>query len=358
MKVLKLLSVGVLALMGAGCNLVVLSPQGDVAAQQGQLIIYATVLMLIVIVPVMALTVFFAWKYRASNKDATYEPDWDHSISLEIVVWSVPLAIIICLAGLTWVATHRLDPYEPLRRISAEQPMPADVEPMVIQVTSLDWKWLFIYPEQGVASVNEAAVIVDRPVEFQLTSNTVMNSFYIPAMAGQIYAMAGMQTELNAVLNEPGDYEGFSANYSGNGFNQMRFTMHAFDEGGFDAWVAKVSSQGKTLDRTAFVALEEASIAHPVTYFSSIETGLWDRIVNMCVGRGKLCQHDMMMVDAMGGGGLAGLTNRYAFAGMCEVDDPATRVAALRATLARGGPRTQVSLLTPGPDASAARGAN
>ncbi|MEM8760993.1 MAG: ubiquinol oxidase subunit II, partial [Pseudomonadota bacterium] len=171
----------------AGCEMVVLDAPGDVAAQQGELIVYSTVLMLIVIVPVMALTVFFAWRYREDNKEATYEPEWNHSISLEIVVWSVPLAIIICLAGLTWVATHRLDPYQPLRRISADIPINADVRPMEVLVVALDWKWLFIYPEYGIATVNEAAAIVDRPIEFKLTSTTVMNAFYVPALSGMIY---------------------------------------------------------------------------------------------------------------------------------------------------------------------------
>jgi len=184
-----------------------LNPNGDVAAQQGDLIIYATVLMLIVILPVMALTVLFAFAYRASNTEANYDPEWDHSISLEIVIWAVPLAIIICLAGLTWVATHRLDPYQDLRRVSETQPIDPNVEPLQVQVVALDWKWVFIYPEHNIATVNEAAVIVDRPIEWKLTSGTVMNAFYVPEMAGMIYAMAGMETELNAVMNAPGSYD-------------------------------------------------------------------------------------------------------------------------------------------------------
>lgn len=321
------------ALLLSGCNLVVLNPSGDVAAQQGDLIVYATVLMLIVIVPVMALTVFFAWKYRASNKEATYEPDWDHSVSLEVVIWAVPLAIIICLAGLTWVATHRLDPYQDLSRISEEQPIDPNVEPLQVQVVSLDWKWLFIYPEQGIATVNEAAVITDRPVEFKLTSATVMNSFYVPAMAGMIYSMAGMETELNAVINTTGTYEGFSANYSGNGFSGMRFDMHSTDEAGFEAWVEKVRAQGEILDRDAYVALEDQSIAHPVTYFDSVEEGLWNRILNMCVGDDTLCIEDMMMVDALGGGGIEGLYNRELYRGLCSAEDPEALFVMLRDNL-------------------------
>ncbi len=225
---MRLARFGLLAICGvllSGCDLVLFNPSGDVAAQQGDLIIYATVLMMIVILPVMALTVFFAIKYRKDNEEATYEPEWSHSVSLEIVVWSVPLAIIICLAGLTWVATHRLEPYNDLPRITAEKAIDPNVTPLQVQVVALDWKWLFIYPEQGIATVNEAAVVVDRPVEWKITSNTVMNAFYVPEMAGMIYAMGGMETELNAVMNASGTFEGFSANYSGNGFSHMRFDL-------------------------------------------------------------------------------------------------------------------------------------
>ena len=320
-------------LLLCGCDLVLLNPSGDVAAQQGDLIVYATVLMLIVIVPVMALTVFFAFKYRSSNKDAAYDPDWDHSVSLEIVVWSVPLAIIICLAGLTWVATHRLEPYNDLRRISETQEIDPDVEPLQVQVVALDWKWVFIYPEYGIATVNEAAAIVDRPVEWKITSNTVMNSFYIPEMAGMIYAMAGMETELNAVINAPGVYDGFSANYSGNGFSHMRFDFHAFDAGGFDDWVETVRASGKMLDNARFAVLSQRSIDNDVEYFNEVEDDLWRRILNMCAGNDNLCLDDMMMVDALGGGGLNGLLNREIFAGICSSDDPMGLLAVLRPEL-------------------------
>lgn len=314
----------------SGCEMVVMNPSGDVAMQQADLIIYSTVLMLIVIVPVMALTVFFAYRYRASNKDAKYEPDWDHSTSLEIIIWSVPLAIIICLAGLTWVATHRLDPYKPLTRISADQPVDADVKPMVIQVSAMDWKWLFIYPELNIATVNEVAAAVDRPIEFQLTSTTVMNSFYVPALAGQIYAMSGMQTELNAVINEPGVFDGFSANYSGEGFSQMRFKFHGMEQGDFDAWVDKVRGSAVELDRDTMAALNQPSISHPVTYFRTVEDGLWDKIVNLCIEEDSLCLNDMMMVDALGGGGLEGLWNREMFRGICSADNPGALMALIR----------------------------
>ena len=251
-KFLQLATILAATLVATGCDLVVMKPSGDVAAQQSQLIVYSTVLMLIIVLPVMLLIAFFAWYYRESNEKASYEPDWDHSISLEIVVWSLPLAIIICLAGLTWVATHRLNPYEPITRLSPTEQVAEDVEPLVVQVVALDWKWLFIYPEQGVAALNELAVPVDRPVEFQLTSTRVMNSFYVPALAGMIYAMPGMQTELNAVMNKAGKYRGFSANYSGSGFSHMHFDLHGLETSEFDKWIANARRERSTARRPDF----------------------------------------------------------------------------------------------------------
>ncbi|SFL17836.1 cytochrome bo3 quinol oxidase subunit 2 [Loktanella salsilacus] len=296
-----------------------MNPVGDVASQQADLIIYATVLMLIVIVPVIALTVFFAMRYRASEKERTYEPEWDHSVSLEIVIWSVPLAIIIMLAGLTWVATHRLDPYADLTRISATQPIDENVTPLQVQVVAMDWKWLFIYPEYNIATVNEMATIVDRPVELKLTATTVMNAFYVPDMVGMIYAMAGMETELNGVLNSEGTYEGFASHYNGAGFSKMRFDVQALDEAGFAAWVADAQSVPQDLTRATFEQLEQPSIDDDVAYYASVEDGLWRRIVNMCVGEDTMCMDEMMMIDAMGGGGLEGMPD----AGMDHGDNAA-----------------------------------
>lgn len=313
----KCLAVVVLASGLAGCEMVVMSPSGDVASQQADLIVYSTILMLIVILPVIALTFFFAYHYRESNKDAAYEPDWDHSIALEVVVWSLPLAIIICLAGLTWVATHRLNPYDPIKRISADRPVPKDVKPLVIQAVSMDWKWVFLYPEQGIATVNEAAAVVDQPIEFQITSTSVMNALYVPALAGMIYAMPGMQTKLNAVINKPGTYDGMSSNYSGAGFSKMRFKFHGKTKEEFDAWANTVREQGQPLDLKKLGELEKPTIGHPVTYFKIAEGNLWDRLVNNCVTPDKLCVHDLMVVDALGGGGLDGLWNRQRYKNMC-----------------------------------------
>lgn len=295
-----------LAVLG-GCNLVVMSPAGDVAAQQRDLVVISTVLMLIIIIPVMALTVFFAWRYRAANKQATYEPDWDHSTGLELIIWAAPLLIIICLGALTWMGTHLLDPYRKLDRIAAGRPVPAAMKPLEVEVVALDWKWLFIYPEQGIAVVNELAAPLDRPIHFRITSSSVMNSFYIPALAGQIYAMPAMQTRLHAVINKAGRYQGFSANYSGAGFSGMRFGFLGLSEGDFDAWVAKAKEAGGTLDRAAYLELERPSENVPVKFFAATEPSLFDAIRNLCVQPGKMCMNEMMALDAKGGLGLAGI---------------------------------------------------
>ncbi|RKF17658.1 ubiquinol oxidase subunit II [Altericroceibacterium spongiae] len=294
-------------LLGGCSDLVVLDPAGDVAQQQGDLVIISTLLMLIIIIPVIALTLFFAWKYRADNKEARYEPDWDHSTQLELVIWAAPLLIIICLGALTWVGTHLLDPYRPLARTEPGVAVSQDEKPLEVQVVALDWKWLFIYPEQGIATVNEFAAPMDRPVSFRITGASVMNSFYIPAMAGQIYSMPGMETKLNAVFNKPGDFVGFSANYSGHGFSDMRFAAKSLTDDEFTNWVAKAKASGETLDRKTYLELEKPSEKEPVHLYASADPELFDAIVNMCVEPGKMCMHQQMAIDDRGGMGLAGL---------------------------------------------------
>jgi len=282
-----------LALLSA-CNTVVMKPSGDIASQQAQLIVVSTVLMLLIIVPVIILTIVFAWRYRASNTSATYLPDWDHSTRLELVIWGAPLLIIIALGLITWISTHVLDPYRPLSRIDAARPLAADVKPLVVEVVALDWKWLFIYPEQGIATVNELVTPVDVPVRFKISASTVMNSFYVPALAGQIYAMPGMQTTLNAVINKPGVYDGFSANYSGAGFSDMRFKFHGKDAAGFAAWVQSVKNAGGTLDRAAYLQLEKPSLKDAVRHYGAAEEGLFDAIVERCIEPGTMCMSQMM----------------------------------------------------------------
>ena len=297
-------------LMLAGCNLVVMAPSGDIAAQQRDLILVSVVLMLLIIVPVMALIMLFAWHYRHTNTEAHYDPDWHHSTALEVVIWSAPLVIIIALGAVTWISTHKLDPYRPLDRIDAERPVPAGVKPLTVEVVALDWKWLFVYPEFGIATVNEMAAPVDRPIDFKITASSVMNSFYIPALAGQIYAMPGMQTKLHAVINQPGEFDGFSANYSGEGFTHMRFKFHGFDAKGFDDWVARAKSQGTALNRDTYLKLEKPSEREPVRYYASVENGLFDAILNLCAQPGKMCMNEMMHIDMKGGAGKESAENR------------------------------------------------
>ena len=299
-RVAPWLALPALALL-AGCNAVVLAPSGDVAAQQRDLLVISTILMLFIIIPVIALVVIFAWKYRQSNKDAKYEPDWDHSTYLEVAIWGAPLLIIICLGAVTWAGTHLLDPYRPLDRIAAGRPAEKSVKPLQVNVVALDWKWLFIYPEYGIATVNELAAPVDRPIQFTITSSSVMNSFYVPALAGQIYAMPGMQTTLYGVINHPGEYQGFSANYSGSGFSGMRFKFHGLPQAGFDQWVAQVKSSGLALDRDGYMRLEAPSENVPAMRFAQVDGGLFSAIVNMCVEPGKMCMHEMHAIDARGG---------------------------------------------------------
>lgn len=292
----------------SGCNAVVLSPAGDIAERQKGLLLAATGLMLIIIIPVMALTIFFAWKYR-SAKNSAYDPDWDHSTKFELVIWAAPLLIIICLGALTWVGTHLLDPYRPLDRLSATKAIPEDQQPLEVQVVALDWKWLFIYPEQGVASVNELAVPVDREISFSLTSSSVMNSFYIPAMAGMIYAMPGMETKLHGVFNRPGTYQGLASHYSGWGFSGMRFKAHATDEAGFQSWLSDVREAGDNLTRDAYLDLEAPSSNVAPRSYAEVDPELFNRVVNLCVEPGKMCMAEMMAIDDQGGLGLEGTVN-------------------------------------------------
>ncbi|WP_341487677.1 ubiquinol oxidase subunit II [Pararhizobium sp. A13] len=293
-----------------GCNMVVMSPSGDIAAQQRDLIVISTILMLIIIVPVICLTLYFAWHYRQSNKAAKYDPEWHHSTGLEVVIWSAPLAIIIALGAITWVSTHKLDPYRPLDRIDAARRVTSEVKPLNVEVVALDWKWLFFYPDYGIATVNELAAPVDVPINFKITASSVMNSFYVPALAGMIYAMPGMQTKLHAVINKAGEYQGLSSNYSGDGFSHMRFKFHGLNQAGFDEWIAQAKQSGTMLNRDAYLKLEKPSIKEPVRYYASVENGLYDAVLNMCVRAGQICMKDMMHMDMMGGAGVDSHGNR------------------------------------------------
>jgi cytochrome o ubiquinol oxidase subunit 2 len=283
--------------MLAGCDMVSLRPSGYVAAQQGQLVVISTLLMLLIIVPVIAFTLVFAWRYRESNTTAPYTPEWDHSIQLELLIWAAPLLIIIALGAITWIGTHTLDPYRSLTRIDAERPVPGNVEPLNVEVVALDWKWLFIYPDHNIAVVNELAAPVDTPIHFKITASSVMNSFFVPALAGQIYAMPSMATSLHAVINRPGEYAGFSANYSGAGFSDMRFKFLGMSAADFDRWVQKAKAGG-ALSRGIYMQLERPSEREPVRRYGAVAPDLFDAIVNRCVDQGQRCLREMMAMGA------------------------------------------------------------
>jgi cytochrome o ubiquinol oxidase subunit II len=270
---------GFAVLLLSGCNLEVLSPKGDVGMQEKSLILIATGLMLLVVIPVIIMTLVFAWRYRASNTKATYAPKWSHSTAIEAVVWTVPCIIIAILATITWRTTHSLDPYKPLAH---------DAKPVTIQAVSMDWKWVFIYPDYGVASVNELAFPTDVPVNFEITSDSVMNAFFIPQLGSQIYAMAGMETKLHLIASEPGTYAGLSSNYSGAGFSDMHFNAIATSQQGFQDWINKAKASQLNLDDQAYHALSLPSEKVPVTYYTNVKPELFHSIIAQYMGDMKM----------------------------------------------------------------------
>ncbi|MDN4628012.1 cytochrome o ubiquinol oxidase subunit II [Erwinia sp. PsM31] len=282
-------SLGILSLIAgtvllSGCDSALLSPKGQVAMEQRSLILTAFGLMMIVVIPAVLMAVVFAWKYRASNTEAKYSPNWSHSNKVEAVVWTVPILIILFLGVLTWKSTHALEPSKPLA---------SNVKPIEIDVVALDWKWLFIYPEQGIATVNQIAFPANTPVTFKITSNSVMNSFFIPTLGSQIYAMAGMQTQLNLIANEAGTFDGISSNFSGRGFSGMKFKAIATpDNAAFNQWVAKAkesSNQLMTMDD--FEKLAAPSENHPVEFFSTANPDLFKQVI----GKFKMNHGNMAM---------------------------------------------------------------
>lgn len=280
---------GLLPLFGmlllGGCNMTLLDPVGQIGVDEKNLIITATLLMLLVVVPVILMTLVFAWKYRASNKNATYAPKWSHSTKIEVVIWTVPILIIIALGVITYKSTHALDPYRPIE---------SDVKPVTIEVVAMDWKWLFIYPDQGIATVNKIVFPANTPVNFRITSDTVMNSFFIPGLGGQIYAMAGMQTKLHLIANKNAELDGISANYSGAGFTGMKFKAIATSQAEFDAWVSEVKASPKQLDTAEYEALTKPSQNNPVELYSSVKPNLFQTIIDKYEGMkpGKPVQHE------------------------------------------------------------------
>jgi len=271
-----------LAILVAGCLLVsgcdefmLFDPKGPVAEQQQWLIIVSFAIMLIVVIPVLIMSVWFPYKYRSGNTKEEYLPNWEHSNKIELVVWTVPILIITALGILTYITSHSLDPRKP---IESDQPT------MVVQVVAMDWKWLFIYPEYGIATVNEMAMVVDQPVEFLITSDATMNSFFIPNLGSMIYAMSGMENRLHLMASEAGTYKGMSTNYSGFGFSGMKFNAIASDKTQFDAWVAKVKDSPKVLTDDVFKALQVKSRDVKPLYFNNPNPLLFSDIIEHYTG--------------------------------------------------------------------------
>ena len=252
----------------------ILDPQGPIASAQVLLLLNSTAIMLVVVIPVILATLGFAWWYRSSNARASRSTDEGYEGRTEFVLWSIPTLIVILLGGVIWISSHQLDP---------RSAIPADAKPLRVEVVALDWKWLFIYPDQGIAAVNQLVIPAATPVTFRLTSATVMNSFFVPQLGSQIYTMGGMTTHLYLLADNPGEYPGLSAMFSGDGFADMRFIAKAVPAGDFDSWVAQVRGSGSALDLPAYAELAKPSVAVPPKTYRSVEPQLFDRIVEQTV---------------------------------------------------------------------------
>jgi cytochrome o ubiquinol oxidase subunit 2 len=254
----------------AACNRGILDPVGPVAAAEKQILINSTAIMLAIIIPTMIATVAFAWWFRRGNTKAEYRPDWEYSGAIELVVWAIPALTILLLGGIAWIGSHDLDPGKPLKSANP---------PLNVEVVSLDWKWLFIYPDQGVATVNQLVVPAGTPISFKLTSATVWNSFFVPQMGSMIYTMPRMTTRLNLQADKPGVYDGLSSHFSGDGFPGMQFKVHALPADQFAMWAQGVRGQGAALDGRAYTELSKpSSYVKPITY-GAVAPGLFDGIV-------------------------------------------------------------------------------
>ncbi len=254
----------------AGCSQGVMDPQGPIGSQERTILLNSLGIMLAIVIPTILATLGVAWWFRASNTRAQYRPDWEYSGRIEMIVWSIPAMVVLLLGGICWVGSHDLDPPKPL---------PSVTKAVDVEVVSLDWKWLFIYPDQGIASINRLVVPAGTPISFRLTSATVMNSFFVPQLGSQIYTMPNMATRLNLQADKPGSYPGLSAQFSGDGFSGMRFAVDAVSQPQFDNWVATTRASGPALDGAGYAALaKESQYVAPYTY-RAVMPGLFDAIV-------------------------------------------------------------------------------
>lgn len=251
-------------------NIPVLNPKGIIGEKERQLLFIGVGLSLLVVVPVFTMTIFIVWKYRETNKKATYTPEWDHSRKAETIWWLIPTILIAIISIITWKSSYALDPY---RQVASTN------KPLNVKVVSLDWKWLFIYPKENIATVNYLVLPVNRPVTFDVTSDAPMNSFWIPQLGGQIYAMPGMSTQLNLMATSVGTFRGLSANISGSGFSSMNFVVKSTSGNDFDSWVSGVKKSSLSLNDASYRQLQNPSENYPATYYSSEQAGLYDTIV-------------------------------------------------------------------------------
>ncbi|MDB5168037.1 MAG: Ubiquinol oxidase subunit 2 [Candidatus Saccharibacteria bacterium] len=272
----------------------ILKPKGLISLKEYDLLVFTTLLGFIIVIPVFVLAIVIAWRYRESNTKAKYTPDATGSRTAEAIWWGVPIILITILSVVTWTSTHDLDPHKPLS---------SDVKPITVQVIALDWKWLFIYPEQNIATVNMVQFPVDTPVNFVITADAPMNSFWIPQLGGQIYAMAGMTTKLHLNATETGDYKGSSANISGEGFSGMKFIARATSKADYDAWVANVKASPRHLTTSEYSVLAAQSTNNPVTLYGSSTDGLYDTILMKymmpATKNTETPAHDMSEMDHM-----------------------------------------------------------
>jgi len=266
---LRAISMTSAALSMASCNEGVLDPHGPVGKAERVILYDSTAIMLAVIIPVIVLTLVFAWWFRARNSRARYRPDWEYSGRIEMIIWSIPALVVLFLGGIAWTGSHDLDPPAPLH----ESATPLDIE-----VISLDWRWLFIYPREGIASLNRLVVPAGVPLRFRLTSTTVMNSFFVPQLGSQIYAMPNMVTRLNLEADQPGTFEGLSAQFSGDGFSDMRFDLVSMTSEAFADWVSATKTQGGVLDTSTVAELVKPAKAEGVQTYAQVTEGLFDRI--------------------------------------------------------------------------------
>jgi cytochrome o ubiquinol oxidase subunit II len=246
-------------------------PFGPIAAAEHHLMATAALLMLIVVIPVFVMAIIFPRIFRVANSSARYRPDWSSSRTIEALIWLVPTVLVAVIGHMVWTQTHRLDPYRPL---------PSNRRPMEVDVIAQDWKWLFLYPEQGIATVNELVFPSDRPLHLKLTSDASMNSLLIPDLAGQIYVMAGMQTELNLAAPADGDFVGRNTQFNGTGFDDEHFVVQAIGSERFDAWIAGIKRASRPLDAAVYAELTKPSSAVPVSHYSSFDGELFDLVMH------------------------------------------------------------------------------